>query len=69
MLLLSSPPIITDKKTANANKTAPTTTGSRTGEITSGVGEGVIEAEVVRPGKEVFKVSYRLTKRMELPDA
>ena len=38
-------------------------------EVVGTLGEGVIEAEVVRPGKEVFKVSYRLTKRMELPDA
>lgn len=34
---------MTDKKATNANNTIPTTIGSLSGEITKGVGEGVID--------------------------
>lgn len=48
--------MITDTNTTNANKTAPTTMGSRSGEITSGVGEGVIEGVWVGGMKRVTSV-------------
>ena len=38
-------------------------------EVTGEVGEGVIDAEVVRPDKSELGVTYRMTRRMDLPTA
>ena len=36
-------------------------------EVSGEVGDGVIEAQLVRPDKPTFSVQYRLTKRMDVP--
>lgn len=36
-------------------------------EVTGKLGDGVIEAHVVRPDKPKFRMDYRMTKRMDLP--
>ena len=38
-------------------------------EVTGKLGDGVIDAQVVRSDKPEFKMEYRMTKRMDLPAA